>query len=124
MVEMMIENEEIKSERQRIEFLVRINRCPFCYERMKCERIKSIDEIYSTGDKIIEFSGTVYMIIKANRAPPPEEDDEYWEPGMGDADYITEEDKKLIEEKQKEIEEGRNDKTDGTNEGIPENANF
>jgi hypothetical protein len=72
---------------------------------MKCERIKSIDEIYSTGDKIIEFSGTVYMIIKANRAPPPEEDDEYWEPGMGDADYITEEDKKLIEEKQKEIEE-------------------
>jgi hypothetical protein len=42
------------------------------------------------------------MIIKANRAPPP---DDYWEPGMGDADYITEEDKKLIEEKQKEIEE-------------------
>jgi len=101
MVEMMIENEEIKSERQRIEFLVRINRCPFCYERMKCERIKSIDEIYSTGDKVIEFSGMVYMIIKANKAPPPEEDDEYWEPGMGDADYITEEDKKLIEEKQR-----------------------
>jgi len=49
----------------------------------------------------------VYMIIKANKAPPPEEDDEYWEPGMGDADYITEEDKKLIEEMQRK--EGRSE---------------
>jgi hypothetical protein len=61
------------------------------------------------------------MIIKANKAPPPEEDDEYWEPGMSDIYYITEED---IKKAQKEIEEGRNDKTDGTNEGIPKNVNF
>ena len=95
MIEMMIENGEIKSERQRIEFLVRMNRCPFCYERMECRRIRSVDDVYKNGDKVIEISGFVYMIVKD--IPPPDD----WEPGMGDADYITEEDKKLIEEEQK-----------------------
>jgi hypothetical protein len=87
MVEMMIENGEIKSERQRIEFLVRMNRCPFCYERMECKRIRGVDEVYEDGDEVIEISGGLYMIIKKNKAPP--EDD--WEPGMSDLDYITEE---------------------------------
>jgi hypothetical protein len=98
MVEMMIENGEIKSERQRIEFLVRMNRCPFCYERMKCRRIMSVDDVYEDGDKVIEISGFVYMIIKEKWSPP--EDD--WEPGMSDIYYITEED---IKKAQKEIEE-------------------
>jgi len=101
MVEMMIENGEIKSERQRIEFLVRMNRCPFCYERMECRRIMSVDDVYENGDKVIEISGVVYMIIKENRSPPEED---YWEPGMSDIYYITEED---IKKALKEIEEKR-----------------
>jgi hypothetical protein len=99
MVEMMIENGEIKSERQKIDFLVRMHRCPYCYEKMASERIKSFDEVYEEGDKVVEVSGVLYIIIKKikkdNRPPP----DDYWEPGMSDLDYITEEEiKKALEE--------------------------
>ena len=103
MVEMMIENGEIKSERQRIEFLVRMNRCPSCYEKMMCRRIRSFEEVYEEGDKVVEVSGVLYIIIKKmkkdNRPPPEELSEDYWEPGMSDLDYITEEEiKKALEE--------------------------
>jgi hypothetical protein len=103
MVEMMIENGEIKSERQRIDFLVRMNRCPSCYEKMMCRRIRSFEEVYEEGDKVVEVSGVLYIIIKKikkdNRPPPEELSEDYWEPGMSDLDYITEEEiKKALEE--------------------------
>jgi hypothetical protein len=103
MVEMMIENGEIKSERQKIDFLVRMHRCPYCYEKMASERIKSFDEVYEEGDKVVEVSGLLYIIIKNikkdNKPPPEELSEDYWEPGMSDLDYITEEEiKKALEE--------------------------
>jgi hypothetical protein len=98
MVEMMEKNGEIKSERQKFELLIRMGRCPFCFERMQSKRIKEF--YYEEGD-VIEISGGVYMII---RPPPPQIDD--WEPGMNDVFYITEEDKKLIEEMEKKEREG------------------
>jgi hypothetical protein len=65
-------------------------------------------EEFDLENKKIYKLGWGCWIIDLNKIeniPPPEED--YWEPGMGDADYITEEDKKLIEKMQRK--EGGNE---------------
>jgi hypothetical protein len=82
------------------------SRCPECYDELKWTVGKFLDlpgyqRVYKLGygcwifefDKEIIFSSARDNFD--SRSPP----DDYWEPGMSDLDYITEEEiKKVLEE--------------------------
>ncbi|MFZ8805916.1 MAG: hypothetical protein ACO2PO_23475, partial [Candidatus Calescibacterium sp.] len=96
----------LENEVEKMAYCLLSSRCPTCYEKLSWQVRKYFDlpegNIYKLG-----WGCWIIDLNKIENIPPPEEDDEYWEPGMGDADYITEEDKKLIEEKQRK--EGGNE---------------
>jgi hypothetical protein len=90
----------LENEVEKMAYCLLSSRCPTCYEKLSWQVRKYFDlpegNIYKLG-----WGCWIIDLNKIENIPPPEEDDEYWEPGMGDANYITEEDKKLIEEEQR-----------------------
>jgi len=103
-LEDLVKKGYLKDETEKLVITLLHGRCCFCYEKLKWSMREEFDlenkKIYKLG-----WGCWIIDLKKIENIPPPEED--YWEPGMGDADYITEEDKKLIEEMQRK--EGGNE---------------
>jgi hypothetical protein len=100
----------LETENERKVYCILSSRCPECYDELKWTVGKFLDlpgyqRVYKLG-----YGCWIFEFDKESVSPlaqdnfdvrsPPEED--YWEPGMGDLDYITEED---IKKALKEIEE-------------------